>query len=180
MQNMQKIAILGVSCSGKTTLGRRLSKLLNMPFYDLDDYYWEPGWKLRAPALIRQDVERLTRQPAWIVCGNYSEVWDLTVYGADHIIWLDFPVALLLVRGIRRSISNIVRHQPICNGNYDSLRNLFSTNSILKWILKGRFRRREKYLRLYRQMPNLTRLQNQAQVEKLIALLPKPHHQSEN
>ena len=35
-----KIHILGPSCSGTTTLGRSLSKNLNIPWFDSDDIFW--------------------------------------------------------------------------------------------------------------------------------------------
>ncbi|WP_455169683.1 shikimate kinase, partial [Aegicerativicinus sediminis] len=35
------IIIMGVSGSGKTTIGRKLAESINIPFYDADDYHPE-------------------------------------------------------------------------------------------------------------------------------------------
>ena len=37
-----RILITGASGSGTTTLGRTLAESLNLPFFDVDDYYWAP------------------------------------------------------------------------------------------------------------------------------------------
>lgn len=29
----------------KTTIAGKLSKILNIPFHDLDEYYWLPNWQ---------------------------------------------------------------------------------------------------------------------------------------
>jgi adenylate kinase family enzyme len=38
-----KILIVGTSCTGKTTLGKRLNEKLNLPHFDLDDMHWLAG-----------------------------------------------------------------------------------------------------------------------------------------
>ena len=40
----KKILILGISRTGKTTLARKLSKLLDIPVYHLDKYIWKENW----------------------------------------------------------------------------------------------------------------------------------------
>lgn len=40
----QRIQVIGASCAGKTTLGRALSARLDLPFTDLDELWWSPGW----------------------------------------------------------------------------------------------------------------------------------------
>ncbi len=41
----ERIVIIGPSGSGKTTLGRWLERELGLPFTDLDDLHWQPGWR---------------------------------------------------------------------------------------------------------------------------------------
>ena len=40
-----KIAIIGVPGSGKSTLAFKLHKILHIPLFHLDQYFWQPGWQ---------------------------------------------------------------------------------------------------------------------------------------
>ena len=40
--SMQRVMVVGTSCSGKTTLARGLSGALGVPHIELDALYWGP------------------------------------------------------------------------------------------------------------------------------------------
>ncbi len=40
----RRIVVIGTSCSGKSTLSKRISQNLNISHYELDNYYWEGNW----------------------------------------------------------------------------------------------------------------------------------------
>lgn len=42
---IEKIAIVGNPGSGKSTLAITLHKMLRIPLYHLDQYFWKPGWQ---------------------------------------------------------------------------------------------------------------------------------------
>lgn len=72
-----RIHIFGASGSGTTTLGRKLSKELNIKAFDLDDYYWEktdPPFQVtrertRRFKLLESDLENLE---SFIISGHYG------------------------------------------------------------------------------------------------------------
>lgn len=41
IKESKRILIIGESGRGKTELGRKLSKELNIPLYSTDDFFWE-------------------------------------------------------------------------------------------------------------------------------------------
>lgn len=41
---MRRISLVGVSGSGKTTVGRQLAAALDVPFIELDSLFHQPGW----------------------------------------------------------------------------------------------------------------------------------------
>jgi adenylate kinase family enzyme len=46
-REMERIAIVGTSASGKTTLAKALSRALRIPHIELDALNWLPDWKER-------------------------------------------------------------------------------------------------------------------------------------
>lgn len=142
---MKRIVVIGSCGSGKTTLGYHLSKNLDTPVTDLDDLYWLPNWTLRPKEEFAALIEKATCQDRWIICGNQSKFRHLIWPKADTIIWLDLPLPILLYRVTKRSLKRIWDKKSICNGNFESWSRLFSSKSIVLWVLRTYFRHRKDY-----------------------------------
>ena len=41
---MKRVMIIGCCGAGKSTLARRLHKIIKLPLYHLDQYYWKENW----------------------------------------------------------------------------------------------------------------------------------------
>ena len=76
---MQRILVMGSSGSGKSTFARRLSDITGIPVVSLDALFWKPGWMPSDAAEFGQRVAEVTRQPRWIMDGDY------TSYGAGEL-----------------------------------------------------------------------------------------------
>ncbi|TWT15454.1 adenylate kinase [Reyranella sp. CPCC 100927] len=133
--------------SGKSTLAAQLACTLSLPTIELDALYWMPDWQPALPELFRHRVDVATTADAWIITGNYSQVRDLVWGRADTLIWLDFPLPLILWRLLCRTVWRITRQEDLWNtGNRESLRMaFFSRDSILLWALKTNRRNRERF-----------------------------------
>lgn len=152
MSIVKKIAIIGTSGSGKTTLAKELSKCLKIQSYELDNLYWLPNWQCVDLDLLRQKVKSITNNKHWIICGNYSNLRDITLEKADTIIWLDFPITLVLYRNLVRAFKRIFSKKAICNGNYETFsKTFFSKDSILLWALTTHWKHKKIYPRLFRE-----------------------------
>ena len=147
--NRKRIAIIGATGSGKTTLACRLSERLNIPLIDLDVLFWNPGWKAVPLEVFRQQVgAALPPGPegAWIVAGNYHQVRDLVWNRADTIVWLDYPLIIPLFRLLGRTISRIIDHKELYNGNYETFHNAFlSRDSIILYLFQSFKHHRQTY-----------------------------------
>ncbi|MFA6083021.1 adenylate kinase [Mucilaginibacter sp.] len=87
-----KIHIMGASCAGSTTLGNALAEQLSIPYFDTDDYFWEPS---DVPYTIRRDTDKrnnmlksdLAKNKDYILGGSliswgneWKEMFDLVVF----------------------------------------------------------------------------------------------------
>jgi adenylate kinase family enzyme len=91
-----KLHILGASGSGVTTLGYALSAKLGFPYFDTDDYFWEPS---SAPFTVRRNPDirnqllasHLSAQKSWILGGSsvitWGEQWR-TAFDWTVFLWL--------------------------------------------------------------------------------------------
>ncbi|MDY0009388.1 MAG: hypothetical protein RBS08_06760 [Bdellovibrionales bacterium] len=144
-----RIIVIGATGSGKTTFARNYAARLCIPFADMDDIYWLPGWQKRDEQDFRALAAQAAEQPQWAMSGNYSAARDKVWTQAAAIVWLDFPFYLVFWRLLKRSILRIWDRKQVCNGNTESLRNLFSGQSIIIWLFKTHGRHRKNYAAIF-------------------------------
>jgi adenylate kinase family enzyme len=133
---MRRVAVVGNSGAGKSTLAAGLARRLGVPWLELDGVYHQPGWTPLPVDELRARVDAFTRQPGWVVDGNYSVVRELVWSRADTVVWLDLPKRVVMWRVVRRTLGRLVRRTELWNGNRESWRSLVTTDpqrSIIAW-----------------------------------------------
>ncbi len=101
----------------------------------------------------------------------YGRWLDIPLARVEMIVALDFPRWLSLFRLIRRSVARAVDGKPICNGNRESFRNIFSRRSIIGWHFKS-FSRKRQRIREWEADPagrEIVRLTSPRQVSRWLA-----------
>jgi adenylate kinase family enzyme len=93
---MQRISVVGTSGSGKTTLARHIAQRLAIPHVELDKLHWEPNWIEVPDDVMRERVSQALASNTWVVDGNYSLVSDIVWGKADTVVWLDYPLWLVM------------------------------------------------------------------------------------
>jgi adenylate kinase family enzyme len=105
----QRIHIIGGPGSGKTYAARRLSHLLGIPTYDLDDLFWDSAaqsYGVRASDADRDaKLKAITDEAAWIIEGVYYRWLRPSFERADIIFVLRPSVFLRDWRILRRFVS---------------------------------------------------------------------------
>jgi adenylate kinase family enzyme len=109
---MDRIAIVGCSGGGKSTLARALGERLGLPVIHLDNLFWKPGWTESRLEDFRPKVEVVAGEPRWIIEGNFTSASALRFHRADTVIWIDLPIWLCLWRAFARMLFNFGRTRP--------------------------------------------------------------------
>lgn len=142
-----RYAVIGTAGSGKTTMAKCLAQYLHIPHIELDALYWQPGWTPCAKEVFLQRVSDALMGEAWVVDGNYSSARDITWRRACALVWLDYPLALSLVRLAKRTIARSLSRQVLWNNNRETLRNaVLSRDSLFIWAVSTHERHRREFL----------------------------------
>ena len=141
-----RIVVVGVSGCGKTTTARRLSRTLSIPHIELDALHWLPDWQMMETLAFRQRVDQALSGPTWVTDGNYSKARDLIWARATTLVWLDYPLPLILWQLFNRTLRRVITREELWNGNRETLRGaLFSKDSLFLWALHSYPRQRKAY-----------------------------------
>ena len=112
-----RILVTGASGSGTTTLGRALSRELDVAFFDVDDYFWlptdppyqhqrDPGARL---ALIAAD---LGKAPRSVTSGSVIN-WGMALEDSfSFVVFLALPAELRLAPLREREVARFGRADP--------------------------------------------------------------------
>jgi hypothetical protein len=98
-----RLHIIGIPSSGKTTLATSMSRLLGVPHHDLDSLaFVDERWTLRPTPERDAMVARILEEPSFVTEGGFLGWTDGLLAAADHIVWLDPPLSILVWRHLRR------------------------------------------------------------------------------
>lgn len=162
------VKFINIVRNTQSTLGIWLASQINIPYFSLDHYCWQPGWRETPRDEFRNKVQTALEQngSGWIIDGSYSgRVGDLVDREATDIICmsqpvlygyverlirsiegLDPPLLLYLPRLCLRSLLRILSRSPPCSpGCQETLARTFSSESVIWWCITNhsRVRRRE-------------------------------------
>ncbi len=135
---MRRVAVIGGSCSGKTSVSRALAAELGVPHVELDALHHDANWVEASAELLQQRVRAaLASAPeGWVVDGNHhGKLGMLVVDQADTVVWLDVSYATAIRRVLARTSWRLLRRTELWNGNRERPRDAFGRNSIVWWVL---------------------------------------------
>ncbi|NQZ28683.1 MAG: adenylate kinase [Colwellia sp.] len=170
---MERVVVIGSSCSGKSTFSQKLANKMALEYIELDQLHWLPNWQERADDEFRGLVKQATASDTWVLDGNYSVVRDIVWPRATKIIWLNHSFSLVLYRSFTRSIVRAVTKKKLFAGNVETFKQtFFSRDSIILWVLQTYHQKRKRYNKLLPQLKfqgiEIIELNNQKQVQQYL------------
>jgi adenylate kinase family enzyme len=146
---MRRVAVIGGSSTGKTTVSCELARRLGVPHIELDALHHDAGWQ-EAPAEVlrgRVDAALAAAPDGWVVDGNYhGKLGTSVLERADTVVFLDLRRHVALRRVLLRTAGRIVSRKELWNGNRETLRNALSRDSIVWWVIRQHGSYEKKWL----------------------------------
>jgi adenylate kinase family enzyme len=145
-----RVSVIGTSGSGKTTFAETLGRQAGIRHIDLDAINWQAGWKdlnTHDVGEFRRRVAEAAAGEAWVACGNYSKVRDLVQARATHLVWLDYPRALVMARVLRRSFRRAWTGDELWpgTGNRETFARWLDKEHPIRWAWDTYAERRLRY-----------------------------------
>jgi adenylate kinase family enzyme len=179
----RRILVAGTPGSGKTTLAGRIGTTVGAPHTEIDALYHGPNWTRRDSFLV--DVAALAAQPRWVTEWHYHEARPILLRGADLLVWLDLPRAVVMRRVLRRTVQRRRTRTVLWNGNRELPLSTFFTDRdhIVRWAWRTHHENAKRVAAAMasREDLNVVRLASQQDVDRwlvgtlLEAIHPNSH-----
>ena len=141
--NIDRVVVVGNSGAGKTTVAREIARALDMPHVEFDAYRHGPNWTETPDEVFRDQLREALQGDRWVADGNYSIARDIVWPRATALVWLDYPIYVIMWRLFWRTIRRWLLRQELWNGNRERLRwHFFTRRSLFLWALQTHWKRR--------------------------------------
>ena len=142
--NTDRIVVVGTTGSGKTTLARQIAQKLDMPHVEFDAYRVGPNWTETPDDVFRERLRQALQGDTWVGDGNYYSIArDIIWTRATLLVWLDYPICIVMWRLFWRTLRWGVLGQELWNGNNERLwPHFFSRKSLFLYALRTHWQRR--------------------------------------
>ena len=97
-----KVCLFGCPGSGKSTLSKALSNIMDIKVFHLDNIYWKPNWVNISKEEFDIKLKELLMLDKYIIEGNYNRTLQVRLDECDLAIYLDFNRMTCLISVIKR------------------------------------------------------------------------------
>jgi len=178
----QRIAVVGVAGSGKTTVARALTERLGYRYIDNDAIVHGPDWQvIDHHERIRRYAREFQDEP-WVIDGNcYPSSPDdhFILANIDTLVWIDLPRRVVWPQLLGRTLWRAASGQRLWHGNRETWRKSFaSRDSVLLRSVKTYASIHRQYegifaTHLYEHITRI-RLHSRGEVARWLASVKRP------
>lgn len=160
---MKKIIVIGCPGSGKSTLSKKLHKIMQIPLYHLDLMFWNSDKTNVGREVLVEKTKAIFKNDSWIIDGNYGSTMELRMQKCDTVIFLDYDVNVCL-QGIKNRQGKFRSDMPWISSNEDE-------TEFIEFIKNYNADSRPKVLGLLEKYKekNIVILKNRLQADELLA-----------
>jgi len=140
-----KIAVIGYSGSGKSTMSRQLGRVYNLPVLHLDTAQFLTDWQERDTEEAQAIVNKFLENNGWVIDGNYRKFYlERRISEADKIVFFNFNRLTCFLQAYERYKAYKGKTRPdMANGCNEKLDYEF-----IKWLLiSGRNKEQRIYFK---------------------------------
>lgn len=87
---MNKIAVVGISASGKSVFARKLADKTDLPIFHMDKLFWKGNWEAVPEPEYLKEHDLLIQKDKWIIEGYVDKNMADRLKLADLVIYLDY------------------------------------------------------------------------------------------
>ena len=121
LRNAVRIVVMGTTGAGKTTLARQVAEAFDVPHVELDYYRFRPNWVEVPNDEFRERVRHVLQGERWVADGNYGLARDVIWPRATMLVYLDYPIYVVMCRLFWRTIGRGVLRKELWHGNKEKL-----------------------------------------------------------
>ena len=110
--NYKRIALIGISASGKSTASRVIALKTKLPLFHMDQLFWKGNWEAIPEAEYLQKHQELIAHYEWIIEGYIDEKMASRLTRADLVIYLDYSGMRCAYQLIKRWILHRRESRP--------------------------------------------------------------------
>ena len=142
-RSYDRLVLIGTSGVGKTTMAKRVAQALEMDHIEFDAIRHGPNWTETPDDLFRERLRQQLRGQRWVGDGNYGFARDVVWPKATMLVWLDYPIWVVLWRLLWRTIRRGVLREELWHGNRERMRwHFLSRKSLFLWAMRTHWQRR--------------------------------------
>lgn len=93
---MERVIIIGCPGSGKSTFGRKLKCITDLPLYHLDMMFWNVDKTTVSKEIFIERLQEVMSNSKWIIDGNYGSTMEMRIKECDTVFFLDYPTEVCI------------------------------------------------------------------------------------
>ncbi|MFC0706159.1 toxin [Cellulomonas uda] len=176
----RRVWVVGSSGAGKTTFARAAAARLGVPHVELDEVYWDAGWRHRDQDEARARLAQLLGGAGalgWVADGNWNSRGHGLGDAADVVVWLDPPRRVVVTQLVLRTVRRGVTRTELWHGNRENVLSLLRRDpdrNIVRWSWTHFERYREQYGALADRDARVVRIGTRREAAAWLAALEPP------